>query len=128
MATERREPGRPIDERPAVDRPELVPTPTTRGTSERDSRQRARLTRRVSLGVAIGVMAGAAFGAILGSIAFSSGAAIAASALAAAAAIGGLGAFWGGMASLESTDAGSEPAEGDEPLDRPAITTERRRR
>lgn len=114
-------------EQPLVDRPEVDPTPATPGSAERDARHRRRLSTRIPLGAAIGAAAGAAFGGILGAIAFASTAGILGSALTGALALGTLGGFWGGMASLETTDVGAEPSGEGEPLGTDGVATERER-
>jgi hypothetical protein len=76
-------------------------------------------------GIVIGAIVGAIVGAILGSIAFQGVGAIVTAALAGAIGLGGLGAFWGVMARLESPDPGDEPGDTDRPVtDVPELTRE----
>ena len=69
---------------------------------------------------------GAIAGAIIGAVVWQRLGAILASALFGAIGIGMLGAFMGGMASLESPDPGQEPSEREHPLEEPELTSEER--
>jgi hypothetical protein len=81
-----------------------------------DDRAWARIQGGLLRGVVIGAVAGLLVGAILGAIVFKGPGAIMAAALAGAIGLGGLGAFWGVLAKLESPDPGREPGDTDRPV------------
>jgi hypothetical protein len=81
-----------------------------------EDRTWSRLQRNVVIGAAVGAAIGGIVGLIVGAIAFQRPGAVAASALAGVIGIGGLGAFWGVLGSLESPDPGDEPGQVDEPV------------
>jgi hypothetical protein len=92
-----------------------------------EDRTWSRVQRNLVIGAAVGATIGVVLGLIIGMIVFQRPGAIAAAALAGAIGIGGLGAFWGLLGSLESPDPGDEPGQVDEPLrDVPELTTEER--
>ena len=93
-----------------------------------DDRAWGRIQSRLLKGLLIGGVAGAVIGLIIGLIVFQRLGAIAAAALAGAIGLGGLGAFWGVLAGLESPDPGHEPAEVERPLEVPELTSEERNR
>src|SRR5919106_4020825 len=83
---------------------------------ERGERQHtARSARSLSWGAVLGVIVGAAVGLGAGA-AFLEGVGVWAVALAVSVAGALLGAFWGGMSSLESPDPGAEPSETEHPI------------
>jgi hypothetical protein len=94
----------------------------TMGT--RDDRAWERIRDGLLRGVLIGAIAGALLGLILGAIAFGSVGAISAAVVAGVVGVGGLGAFWGVLAGLESPDPGHEPAQVERPLDVSELTSE----
>jgi hypothetical protein len=93
--------------------------PTTWHAADDEARGRrheARLSTRLLLGALIGAALGALIGVVVGSFAFRSTGPLVACVLAGTIGLGGLGAFWGGMAGLESPDPGEEPFQSDHPL------------
>ena len=92
-----------------------------------EGRTWSRLQRNLVVGAGVGAVVGVALGLIIGSIVFGRAGAIVASALAGAIGMGGLGAFWGLLAGLESPDPGNEPGQVDEPVrDVRELTSEER--
>jgi len=81
-----------------------------------EDRTWSRLQRNAIIGAAVGAAIGGIVGLIVGAIVFQRPGAVAASALAGVIGIGGLGAFWGVLGSLESPDPGDEPGQVEEPL------------
>jgi uncharacterized protein YjlB len=80
-----------------------------------ERRHTARSARSLSLGAVLGAIGGAAIGLGTG-VAFLEGAGVWAVVLAVSIAGALLGAFWGGMSSLESPDPGTEPSETEHPI------------
>ncbi len=95
----------------------------TMGTPSED-RAWGRIQNGVLKGLLIGGAAGAIVGLIIGAIVFQRIGAIAAASLAGAIGLGGLGAFWGVLANLESPDPGHEPSDVEHPLEVPELTSE----
>ncbi len=95
----------------------------TMGTPSED-RAWGRIQNGVLKGLLIGGAAGAIVGLIIGAIVFQRIGAIAAATLAGAIGLGGLGAFWGVLANLESPNPGHEPSEVEHPLEVPELTSE----
>lgn len=92
-----------------------------------EDRTWSRVQRNLVIGGAVGVVVGIVLGLIVGAVGFHRPGAIATAALAGAIGLGGLGAFWGLLGSLESPDPGDEPGQVDEPLrDVPELTREER--
>jgi hypothetical protein len=91
-----------------------------------EDRTWSRVQRNLVIGAAVGATVGVVLGLIIGLIVFQRPGAITAAALAGAIGIGGLGAFWGLLGSLESPDPGQEPGQADEPLRDAALTSEER--
>ncbi len=97
------------------------------GTPSED-RAWGRIQNGVLKGLLVGGVAGAIVGLIIGAIVFQRLGAIAAAMLAGAIGLGGLGAFWGVLANLESPDPGHEPSEVERPLEVPELTSEEHNR
>jgi hypothetical protein len=116
----RRGDGIGVERRQRDDRPIEVPTSS-------DARHIQRTERRSVLGGAIGLIAGLLIAVTAGILNFDALGAIAACGLAGAIAGLAIGAFTGGMSSLESPAPGNEPSETDRPLrDVPELTSEER--
>jgi hypothetical protein len=96
------------------------------GTS--DDRAWSRIQGGLLKGLLIGGAIGAILGLIIGAIVFQRFGAILASMLAGVIGLGGLGAFWGVLAGLESPDPGREPGDIEHPLEISELTTEERDR
>jgi hypothetical protein len=96
--------------------------------SARDDQAWGRIQGGLLRGIVIGAVAGAVIGLILGLIVFEGFGAIVGAVVAGVVGIGGLGAFWGVLARLESPDAGREPGQVDRPMDVSELTTEERDR
>jgi hypothetical protein len=82
----------------------------------REQRHTARSARSLGMGALVGAVSGAVVGLIAGAAFLDGGAAMWAVALAASVAGALLGAFWGGLSSLESPDPGTEPSETEHPI------------
>jgi hypothetical protein len=80
-----------------------------------EQRHTARSARSLSWGAVLGAIGGGAIGLGAGA-AFLEGAGVWAAGLALSIAGALLGAFWGGMSSLESPDPGAEPSETEHPV------------
>jgi hypothetical protein len=92
-----------------------------------EDRTWSRVQRNAVIGAAVGAIVGGVIGLIVGVIVFQRSSAVVAAVLAGVIGLGGLGAFWGLLGSLESPDPGNEPGEVDEPLrDVPELTSEQR--
>jgi hypothetical protein len=91
---------------------------------ERDDRAWRRIQRRLIAGMLTGAAIGVVVGLVLGAIVFQRIGAILAAGLAGAIGIGGIGAFWGVLAALESPDPGHEPSEVEEPIFEHGLTRE----
>ena len=98
--------------------------PQDPGVEDREAHDVERSGRSIALGAVVGATTGVVLGGGLGFV-FLEGVAVWAVALAAVIAGMILGAFWGGMASLESPDPGAEPSETAHPFrDVPSLTHE----
>ena len=94
----------------------------TMGT--RDERAWGRIQSGLLKGLLLGGAAGAVLGLIIGAIGFQRFGAILAAMLAGVIGLGGLGAFWGVLAGLDSPDPGREPTEVEHPLEISELTSE----
>jgi hypothetical protein len=93
------------------------------GTS--DERAWDRIQGGLLKGLLFGGVAGAIVGLIIGAIVFQRIGAVLTAMLAGVIGIGGLGAFWGVLAGLESPDPGREPGDVERPVrDVPELTSE----
>jgi hypothetical protein len=92
-----------------------------------ENRTWSRMQRSLVIGAVVGAVVGLVVGLVLGVIFFQRPGAIAACALGGVIGIGGLGAFWGLLAGLESPDPGQEPGQAEHPVrDVPELTSEQR--
>lgn len=91
----------------------------------RGARFGERLRGRLMVGAVVGAAIGALVGGVIGATTFGRIGPTIALALGGVIAIGGLGAFWGGMAALESPDPTVEPSQTEEPLEEPPTRHER---
>lgn len=94
----------------------------------RDDRAWSRIQNGLLKGLLLGGAAGAILGLIIGAIVFQRFGAIVSAMLAGVIGLGGLGAFWGVLAGLESPDPGREPGEIEHPVEVPELTSEERDR
>ena len=92
----------------------------------RDDQAWGRIQDGLLKGLLFGGLAGAAIGLIVGAIVFQGITAVLTSMLAGAIGLGGLGAFWGVLAGLESPAPGHEPSEVERPLDIMELTSDER--
>jgi hypothetical protein len=106
-------------------RTEVTKTPVPPGEEERGLRHAARFSTRLMAGAALGCVLGLVLGLTAGSIWFRSSSAVIACVVSGVIGLGGLGAFIGGMAGLESPDPTNEPSQSEEPLSDPAVSVER---
>jgi hypothetical protein len=110
--------------------PTTQPGPTLNGAhlssveAERSERHARRFGARLVAGAVIGALIGVGVGLVVGTIVFDRSGPTLTSGLAGLIAFGGIGAFWGGMAGLESPDPTREPTQTDEPLDEPTTRLE----
>jgi hypothetical protein len=110
-----------------MERPERSDPDTVDSARARQTRHASRLGARLVGGALAGALVGLVVGLAVGLTAFDRPIAVAACAIAGVIGLGGLGAFWGGMAGLESPDPGREPSQTDRPLSEPPTRVEHER-
>jgi hypothetical protein len=94
----------------------------------RERRATARSGRALAIGLVVGGVIGLLAGAAIGAVAFTGGSALAASALGGVIFGGVVGAFVGGMSTLDDPPPGEEPGVRDQPLQRPGLTHDEQER